>query len=150
MEQLDADAKIEPNQGNPEISFSSSNSSNSDKDKYRSKKAYHHAERRPSRSKSRSEERPKSKSRSRSRSRSPDDRAHHRKSRNHDDDDRYDRYDRGARDRGDGRRRQRIRLPSFSRPMMTRKDFENYQDSRVDKYEMTEAYNDYVSKYKRE
>jgi len=34
--------------------------------------------------------------------------------------------------------------------MQTKKEFENYQDSRINRDEVNEAYNDYVAKYKRE
>jgi hypothetical protein len=34
--------------------------------------------------------------------------------------------------------------PSFDKPLMTKKEFENYQDSRLDRQEIHDAYNNYV------
>lgn len=41
-------------------------------------------------------------------------------------------------------------MPSFSKAMVTKKDFELMQDSRIHPAEVADGYNDYVSKYKRE
>jgi len=134
-------------QPNPEISFSSSGSDHS-KREFRKKKTL-----RRSRSKSESAKSDKSKdqpkqSRSRSRSASPPAKNYEsrRGDRQSEDQGRFDGY-RGGRD---SRRPRKIAFPSFNKPLMTKKDFENYQDSRFDRQEVQDGYNDYVAKYKRE
>lgn len=53
---------------------------------------------------------------------------------------------RSHRDRGS----QRVRVPSFKAPQMTLREFENYQDGRFQRYEIREAYNDYLALYAKE
>ena len=50
------------------------------------------------------------------------------------------------RDRGS----QKVRVPSFKQPQMTLREFENYQDGRFSRYEIREAYNDYLALYAKE
>ena len=52
--------------------------------------------------------------------------------------------------RRDNRPRGKPRFPSFKGPQMTLREFENYQDGRFQRYELRDAYNDYVTAYGRE
>ena len=57
---------------------------------------------------------------------------------------RDNRRDKDRRDKP-ARSSQKIRFPSFNKPMFTKKDFETYQDIKFDKFEIQDAYNDYVA-----
>ena len=134
---------------NADISFSSSNSQSSNN---RKKKGFSPPNRlQRSRSKSpqsnvASEQKQKNpRSRSGSRNRRNEDRGEIRRNDRGNDYKQSNRYDRDRGDRGDNRRRQRITFPSFNKPMVTKKEFENYQDSRLDKQEVYDAYNNYIT-----
>ena len=48
------------------------------------------------------------------------------------------------------RKKRSIQFPSFSKPLYTKKDFDNYQTGQFDRHELNEAYDDYVQQYRKE